>query len=70
MMAVLDSVRASRKLPAAGFLNSLLYTVPAVQKSFHDIVTGGPRSHPAAIGWDYPTGWGSPNLAALANNLP
>jgi kumamolisin len=70
MMAVLNSSRADNGLPAAGFLNSLLYLTPAVQQSFHDIVTGGSATHRAAVGWDYPTGWGTPDLGALAAHLP
>jgi kumamolisin len=70
MVAVLNSARAARKLPRVGFLNPLLYTNAAVQGTFHDIVSGGTTSNQAAPGWDYPTGWGSPNLAALVGQLP
>jgi len=34
-------------------------------RDFHD-VTSGSNGHPAGVGWDEVTGWGSPNLANLA----
>lgn len=70
IMAVIDSARADRGRPWAGFLNSILYATPAVQRTFHDITRGGTSQHAAGSGWDYPTGWGTPDAAALARTLP
>lgn len=36
-------------------------------RDFYD-VTVGSNGLPAAPGWDYPTGWGSPNVAALTED--
>jgi kumamolisin len=70
MIAVINSARLAGGKPVAGFLNQILYTVPAVQASFFDVVSGGTSEHQAAPGWDYPSGWGAPNAAALAGALP
>ncbi len=64
-----------------GFINPLLYTMghTAMDKAFHDIVTGtntitlsGTNSAPvtiqgyhAHVGWDPVTGWGSPRVSTL-----
>jgi kumamolisin len=36
---------------------------------FHDIVTGGNKHYRAGPGWDPITGWGTPDVAALATTL-
>jgi kumamolisin len=70
MMAVVNSYRLAKGLPPAGLLNPVLYTNPAVQATFRDIVEGETPFYKAGEGWDYPTGWGAPNAAALARALP
>lgn len=70
LIAVVNSKRAAAGKPAVGFLNSILYTDPAVQATFLDITTGNTTDHYAGPGWDYPTGWGAPNAAGLADALP
>ncbi len=70
MMAVIDSARIRDGKPTVGFLNSMLYTTPAVQAAFNDVTTGGTATHPATSGWDYPTGWGSPDASRLLNAIP
>jgi kumamolisin len=70
IVAVINQKRRSQGRPVVGFLNQTLYTDPAVQATFRDITTGGTAFHDAGEGWDYPTGWGAPNAAALADALP
>ena len=70
MLAVIDEARRAGGKPDLGFLNSILYTTPSVQAAFLDIVDGATADHMAMPGWDYPTGWGSPDAAALADLVP
>jgi len=56
--------------PPLGLLNPFLYQSAEVQATFRDIVSGKTEFYPAKPGWDYPTGWGAPNVAALAEALP
>jgi kumamolisin len=52
-----------------GFLNPLIYGIPANAKAFNDITSGNNGKYAARKGWDACTGLGSPNgqniLAAL-----
>jgi kumamolisin len=54
-----------------GFLNPLIYAIPASAGAFHDITTGNNGDYKAKAGWDACTGLGSPHgaklLAALKN---
>jgi kumamolisin len=70
LMAVVNSYRASNGAPVAGFLNPILYRSTAVQSTFRDVVEGSTTYYPAKAGWDYPTGWGAPMAAELAQALP
>ena len=70
LMAVIDSARIQAGKPNVGFMSSMLYTTPAIQGAFFDVTTGGTGTHPATAGWDYPTGWGSPDAARLLNAIP
>ena len=70
IVAVINSYRAAQGLPRVGWLNSILYTDPAVQDAFRDIVSGQTAFYSAGPGWDYPTGWGSPLALDLAMALP
>lgn len=50
-----------------GFANNTIYKLAqgsATAHDFHDIVVGN-NPLPAAPGWDFPTGWGSPDLKNL-----
>jgi hypothetical protein len=38
---------------------------PQTSPPFHDITTGNNLNYPATPGWDYPTGWGTPQVANL-----
>ncbi|HVO31045.1 MAG TPA: S53 family serine peptidase [bacterium] len=70
IMASVDSARIANSKPPAGWLNSQLYGVTAVHASFHDVTSGTTGTHAAGPGWDYPSGWGSPDASALSTALP
>ena len=71
MIAVVNSGRASDNKPVVGWLNSQLYTLPAVQDTFRDITVGVTDwRYVSGPGWDIPTGWGAPNGQGLYNTLP
>ena len=70
LIAVVNSYRKSKGLPRVGFLNPSIYTLPAVQATFRDIIVGGTDLYDAKVGWDYPTGWGAPRAKLLADALP
>ena len=70
LIALLNQRLAKLGKPAVGFLNPLLYQLPAAAASFRDIVTGnndieGLGKYKAARGWDACTGLGTPNGAKL-----
>lgn len=51
-----------------GYANPLLYRIAARRDTpFRDVRFGGNRGYRATPGWDYATGWGSPDVDALAN---
>ncbi len=58
-----------------GYLNPVLYRLPASSRAFHDItkgdndITGDRGAYKAGPGWDACTGWGSPDGARLLNAL-
>jgi kumamolisin len=71
LVAVVNSARVAENKPVAGWLNSTLYTTPAVQGTFRDITVGvSDRGYVSGPGWDIPTGWGAPNALGLFNTLP
>ncbi|HEX9038338.1 MAG TPA: S53 family peptidase [Ktedonobacterales bacterium] len=66
-LIALANQQGNRKL---GFLNPALYAIGAASDSggpaaFHDISGGGNLYYLATSGWDYSTGWGSPDAAVL-----
>jgi kumamolisin len=69
-IALINQDLKKKGLREAGFANPALYwmgqntsTLPA--KPFHDITTGNNLAYDAAAGWDFATGWGSMDGAAL-----
>ena len=52
-----------------GFLNPLLYGLPAAAGAFHDITRGNNGDYAAGPGWDACTGLGSPDGAKLQAGL-
>jgi hypothetical protein len=59
-----------------GFLNSLRYTRPDIQRTFRDVTEGhtvdkeGNGKYRAGPGWDMVTGWGGPDAEGLLRTLP
>ena len=54
-----------------GFVDPMLYAIasrPSRASAFHDITLGTNRYYPAARGWDFATGLGSPDVANLAQD--
>ncbi|HEY7021832.1 MAG TPA: S53 family peptidase [Ktedonobacterales bacterium] len=50
--------------PTLGFINPMLYQMGAsstLSAAFHDVTVGGNLYYPSTAGWDYATGWGSPD---------
>jgi subtilase family serine protease len=73
LMNQLAEQRGQRPL---GFLDQALYQLEAGSGSrvtaplpFHDVTIGGNLYYDATPGWDYSTGWGSPDSAVLAQDL-
>lgn len=73
IIALIDQDLAAKQLKSIGFANPVLYyfgqnaaTLPA--PPYHDIVDGNNLYYPATRGWDFATGWGSPDVAALVDD--
>ncbi len=69
-VALINQDLKKKGLREAGFANPALYwmgqnssTLPA--KPFHDVTTGNNLAYDAGTGWDFATGWGSMDGAAL-----
>ena len=69
-MALINENLANNGYSPAGFINPTIYTDlglgPGYDTDFHDI-TSGSDGLPTTIGYDLPTGWGSPNGSGLIN---
>jgi kumamolisin len=66
-----QQAKASGKKPM-GFINPALYAMGSDQAKtspFHDITLGGNLFYQATSGWDYSTGWGTPDAAVLVKAL-
>lgn len=70
VVASVNSARKAKGKPRIGWLNSQMYTDPAVRSTFRDITAGASWFEPAVAGWDYPTGLGAPSAKGLADTLP
>jgi len=69
--ALINQQAVANGNPTLGFINPSLYTIglsSSYDSDFHDI-TSGSNGHPATIGYDLATGWGSPNGSGLINAL-
>jgi kumamolisin len=74
LIALLNQKLASKGKPPAGFINPLIYALPASAGAFHDIVQGnndieGLGKYQAGPGWDACTGLGTPDGAKLIAKL-
>jgi kumamolisin len=72
--ALIDQDLGKNGLPLIGFANPALYRftqgprgLPA--PALHDVSTGTNLYYPATQGWDYATGLGTPDVAALADDF-
>ncbi|MFP2909707.1 protease pro-enzyme activation domain-containing protein, partial [Pyxidicoccus sp. 3LFB2] len=76
LVAVVNDAREDQGKPRIGFLNSLLYTRPDIQRTFRDVTEGhtvdkhGNLKYRAGPGWDMVTGWGAPDAQGLLRTLP
>jgi kumamolisin len=75
LTALFDQVLIRQHHQTIGFANPGLYwmaqhasSLPA--QPFHDITTGTNLYYPATAGWDFATGLGTPDAAALAADWP
>jgi kumamolisin len=69
-IALINQDLKKKGLREVGFANPALYWMGANQsklaaKPFHDVTTGNNLAYDAAQGWDFTTGWGSMDGAAL-----
>ncbi len=68
--AVINQVRANSGQSALGLFNPRIYPlIGSISFPFTDITSGNNGAYQAEIGYDLVTGLGSPNVAALANDL-
>jgi kumamolisin len=68
-MALAAELASNDGLKGLGFVAPVLYAVGAAHQAdgsaFHDVTVGANLYYPATVGWDFATGWGSPELDAL-----
>lgn len=74
LMALTDESAAGFGLPPVGFANPALYQFgryPGRQpaRPFNDVTEGSNLYYVATRGWDYGTGWGSPNAAGIVDDF-
>ncbi|MBA3452734.1 MAG: S8 family serine peptidase [Deltaproteobacteria bacterium] len=70
LIACINSDRREAGEPVIGLFNETVYRDAAVRATFRDVISGETSDHAASVGWDYPTGWGAPDAAALAEVMP
>src|ERR1700723_3377214 len=71
-LALANQQAAANGTPAPGFINPAIYPLglsSSYDSDFHDITSGSDGPFPTTVGYDLPTGWGSPNGAGLINFL-
>ncbi len=68
-MVLAAQLAAQGGISRLGFLDPVLYALASAHESdgtlFNDVTRGSNLLDPATVGWDYATGWGSPELGAL-----
>ncbi|HEY0830654.1 MAG TPA: S53 family peptidase [Candidatus Dormibacteraeota bacterium] len=70
IVALINQDMKKRGMREVGFANPALYwmgenSVKFSAKPFHDVTQGNNLAYDAATGWDFATGWGSMDAAAL-----
>ncbi len=70
-LAALFAIQTSVSSTPLGQANSAIYIDANNHYStdFHDIISGSNGAFSAGVGWDHPTGWGSPNASDLLANI-
>lgn len=71
-IAALLAVQMSASSTRLGQANTALYidaNSSTYSADFHDVISGNNGAYYAGIGWDHPTGWGSPNAANLIGHI-
>jgi subtilase family serine protease len=77
LVLLINQLAELHGLHQLGFLNQALYQLGAQAGNggitaplpFHDVTIGGNLYYDATPGWDYSTGWGSPDGSVLAGDL-
>ena len=76
LIVLIDQLAEQHGQHPLGFLNPALYQMESGLGSgvtaplpFHDVSIGGNLYYDANPGWDYSTGWGSPDAAVLAQDI-
>jgi kumamolisin len=64
-----DAQQAGKTVGAAGPLIYRIGNSAAYSKAFHDVTSGSNGKYSAKPGWDAVTGWGTPNIAGLAQQV-
>jgi subtilase family serine protease len=70
-LALANEQAAANDQPAPGFIDPIIYPLglgSGYDNDFHDITTGG-DGLPTTVGYDLPTGWGTPNGSSLIDAL-
>lgn len=70
LLALIDQDLRRHNLREAGFANPALYWMGEnaskfTSRPFHDVTRGNNLGFDAGAGWDFATGWGTPDAAAL-----
>jgi subtilase family serine protease len=65
--AALFAIAAQYHGHAYGNANPGLYSLTG---AYHDVTAGSNGYYSAGTGWDYPTGWGTPDAFQVVSNLP
>ncbi len=65
--ALIDQGLRGDGVRPVGFANPALYTIARTHPGvFHDVTGGNNLYYPAGPGWDFVTGWGTPDVTRLA----
>jgi kumamolisin len=70
LVALINQDLVAKKLKEVGFANPAIYWMGANSSKFpaspfHDVIAGNNLAYNATRGWDFTTGWGSPDGDAI-----
>ena len=72
LVALANQQATANGKKSLGFINPMLYALGRGElgpSPFHDVTDGGNLYYQATPGWDYSTGWGTPDAAAVVKDL-